>query len=184
MGWLDTQPDCIVCPTSGQKQIGLQLLLEIDNHLKLQWWDNTVGKQQDWKRIQAVRVPLHGTGVKFLDEWFKDKTLRLSKRISENLVCANLKYIKSHAIIGRGMRTIHPQLDFIDLTYIQYGLDGCLWEEFPNGIPGILVEMSNPYEAFAGWVPVTVTQSFPSPPEIEPFLPCKGVLAWDFSPAN
>lgn len=185
MGWLDALPDSATHPITGKKCVGLQLLLEIEDeknvlptHLKPHLWNNTVGKQSEWKRIEAVRLTLHPHGVRFLEDWFSNQTLRQSRRYNDPLVSQNLRYMRRHAKEGeKGM--LYPEVDLIDLTYVQYGLDGCLWEEFPNGIPGIIVDRSCPHMARKGWIPVVITKNFQAPNELKPFLPCLGVLTWD-----
>jgi hypothetical protein len=163
MPWLD----------EGVSTIGLQLiiLIEDDDHPLARHYHTTVQNSKYWKRAYGVRIPLHDDVPSFLANWSDN---RKKMKISESLLKKNLKFLsKNRSINGE-----YPIYDYIDHQYIQYGLDGCLWEEFPKGIPGIIVDLTYPLINHPGWMNVWVTNSFHALPS-NIITPCRGILVWD-----
>jgi hypothetical protein len=188
MGWIDDRDDCHVCPITNSKKCGLQLILDIEDidrklptHLRPQWWNNIVTRNNKyyWKKQFGVRLTLHSKGVKFLEEWFDSPIPRALEKFSRMLIQSNITYIKDHTCYASRVKFVYPPIDFIDFTYVQRGLDGALWSEFPEGIRGISVDITDPYKAYEGWIPVTITKDFACAEELQEFLPCTGILTWD-----
>lgn len=150
---------------------GLQLIFDMEHeedHPDIHYYYTTVQNSKYWKRAIGVRVPLHPYVPKYLDSWPANKQHII---YSERMIKNNMKFIAHY-------KSWNISYDYIDHKYLQYGLDGCLWEEFPKGIPGILIDYTDPTLNHPGWVNVWVTPNFQQTPSgIQ--VPHKGILAWD-----
>lgn len=177
MPWLDDHPECVVDPYTGLKTVGLQLLIPLNADANAnkerkdngRYWHNAVTKRLVWKSVYGLRVPVYPEGIYYLKSWPR---IRKTMAFSDAMVKKNMRFLHLH------QGPFQMEMDYIDHMYLQYGLDGCLWEEFPKGVPGIIIDRSRPHENLWGWVHVVVTPSceLDIPKDIQ--RPCKGILTW------
>lgn len=172
MPWLDDLPDCCIDDETGFPMVGLQLILLSNdtNDPKVRMYHNTVTKRKIWMSVSGIRITIQPRGIHYLESW---PSIKHTVKFSDDLLKKNEKFIVSHTKRYNAL----PKMDYMDHMYLQYGLDGSLWEEFPKGVPGVIVDNTMSHENIWGWVHVIVSRSCPFiPPTIK--TPHYAILTW------
>lgn len=206
--WLDSLRHNYI-DGNGNVKIGLQLILLKPDHPHAREYCNVTGGDcMNWKKTFGVLVTLRSEGVPSLEGYFKKKRGRktyddkyswtkYSKINDDKLLKKEIKQetlnkewcITCSTLMDapNGLRyRIYPQIDLNDLSVIQKGLMGVLWDEIKYpGIPGLRVDKSITVamDNEEAWINVWVSKAFNECTNgmYDALLPCSAILTWDNS---